>query len=162
MMALDLPGVAQVAMQSGKYAAHKIESRLAGQEDDKPFHYFDKGSMATISRFSAIAEIGKVRLTGFVAWLAWLFIHIIYLIGFKNRVTTLLHWFVSFIGRGRAERAITTQQVFARTAMQRLEQLEEEHGHPAQTAAPSAATGPAAAADGATAVDPVAESQRAS
>ena len=94
MMALDLPGVAQVAMQSGKYAAHKIESRLAGQEDDKPFHYFDKGSMATISRFSAIAEIGKVRLTGFVAWLAWLFIHIIYLIGFKNRVTTLLHWFV--------------------------------------------------------------------
>jgi NADH dehydrogenase len=81
--------------------------------------------MATISRFSAIAEIGgRIRLTGFIAWLAWLFIHIVYLIGFKNRVTTLLHWVVSFIGRGRAERAITTQQVFARTAMQRLEQVE--------------------------------------
>src|SRR4051794_26395308 len=127
MMALNLPGVAQVAMQSGVYASRLIEARLAGQEEQKPFHYFDKGSMATISRFSAIAELpGKIRLTGFIAWLAWLFIHIVYLIGFKNRVTTLLHWFVSFIGRGRAERAITTQQVFARTAMQRLEQLEEE------------------------------------
>jgi NADH dehydrogenase len=129
MMAMDLPGVAQVAMQSGKYAAKLIEARLAGQEEHEPFSYFDKGSMATISRFSAIADIGngKIRLTGFIAWLAWLFIHIIYLIGFKNRVTTLLHWFVSFIGRGRAERAITTQQVFARTAMRRLEQVERAH-----------------------------------
>src|SRR3954453_23090772 len=134
MMAMNLPGVAQVAMQSGKYAAKLIESRLAGQEEHEPFSYFDKISMATISRFSAIADIGngRIRLTGFIAWLAWLFIHIIYLIGFKNRVTTLLHWFVSFIGRGRAERAITTQQVFARTAMQRLEQLEEEHTQPAR------------------------------
>jgi len=132
MMALNLPGVAQVAMQSGVYASRLIEARLAGQEEQKPFHYFDKGSMATISRFSAIAELpGKIRLTGFIAWLAWLFIHIVYLIGFKNRVTTLLHWFVSFIGRGRAERAITTQQVFARTAMRRLEEVEKarpEHG----------------------------------
>jgi NADH dehydrogenase len=128
MMAMDLPGVAQVAMQSGKYAAKIIEARLAGREEHEPFSYFDKGSMATISRFSAIAEIGgKIRLTGFVAWLAWLFIHIIYLIGFKNRVTTLLHWFVSFIGQGRGERAITTQQVFARTAMRRLEEVERTH-----------------------------------
>ena len=127
MMAMGLPGVAQVAMQSGKYAAKRIVDRLEGGTDDAPFHYFDKGSMATISRFSAIAEIGsKIRLTGFVAWLAWLFIHIVYLIGFKNRVTTLLHWVVSFIGRGRAERAITTQQVFARTAMRRLEEVERQ------------------------------------
>jgi NADH dehydrogenase len=147
MMAMNLPGVAQVAMQSGKYAAQRIESRLAGQEDDKAFHYFDKGSMATISRFSAIAEIRKIRLTGFVAWLAWLFIHIVYLIGFKNRVTTLLHWFVSFIGRGRAERAITTQQVFARTAMQRLEQLEEGQ--------PAVQPGQASQQSGSTAVDAV-------
>ena len=119
--------------------------------------------MATISRFSRGRRASaRLRLTGFIAWLLWLVVHLIYLTGFKNRVTTLLHWSVSFLGRGRSERATTTQQVFARTAMQRLEQLEEEHGHPAQTAAPSAATGPAAAADGATAVDPVAESQRAS
>jgi NADH:ubiquinone reductase (H+-translocating) len=129
MMAMNLPGVAQVAMQSGKYAAKVIEARLAGQEEHEPFSYFDKGSMATISRFSAIADIGngKIRLTGFIAWLAWLFIHIIYLIGFKNRVTTLLHWFVSFIGQGRGERAVTTQQVFARTAMRRLEEVERNH-----------------------------------
>ncbi len=111
-------------MQSGKYAAKRIVERLDGTVEHKPFHYFDKGSMATISRFSAIAQIGKLQLTGFIAWLAWLFIHIIYLIGFKNRVTTLLHWTVSFIGRGRSERAVTTQQVFARTAMRRLEEVE--------------------------------------
>jgi NADH:quinone reductase (non-electrogenic) len=124
MLGLGLPGVAQVAMQSGKYAARRIVDRLDGTADEKPFRYFDKGSMATISRFSAIAEIGKLQLTGFLAWLAWLFIHIIYLIGFKNRLTTLLHWTVSFVGRGRSERAVTTQQVFARMAMRRLEEVE--------------------------------------
>ncbi len=157
MMAMELPGVAQVAMQSGKYAAKVIQARLAGQEEHEPFRYFDKGSMATISRFSAIAEIGnRIRLTGFIAWLAWLFIHIVYLIGFKNRVTTLLHWFVSFIGRGRAERAITTQQVFARTAMRRLEEVER--------ALPDHAASGHLAPDhsGATRVDAAQEPQRAS
>jgi NADH dehydrogenase len=124
MLDLGLPGVAQVAMQSGTYAAERIVDRLDGEVDDKPFRYFDKGNMATISRFSAIAQIGPIQLTGFIAWLAWLFIHIVYLIGFKNRVTTLLHWTVSFVGRGRSERAVTTQQVFARTAMRRLEEVE--------------------------------------
>jgi NADH dehydrogenase len=124
-----LPGVAQPALQEGKYVGKVIKARLAGQSAPPPFEYFDKGSMATISRFSAIADIGngKIRLTGFIAWLAWLFIHIIYLIGFKNRITTLLHWFVSFIGQGRGERAVTTQQVFARTAMRRLEEVERTH-----------------------------------
>ncbi len=117
----NLPGVAQVAMQSGKHAAKEIRHRLDGDSTPRPFHYFDKGNMATISRFSAIADLGRVRLSGFIAWLAWLFIHIIYLIGFKNRVTTLLHWFVSFIGRGRSERTATEQQVFARRAMDRME-----------------------------------------
>jgi NADH dehydrogenase len=124
MLDLGLPGVAQVAMQSGTYAARRVVDRLDGEVDDKPFRYFDKGSMATISRFSAIAQIGRIQLTGFIAWLAWLFIHIVYLIGFKNRVTTLLHWTVSFVGRGRSERAVTIQQVFARTAMRRLEEVE--------------------------------------
>src|SRR5918911_4901092 len=124
MLDHGLPGVAQVAMQSGRYAARRIIGRLSGEVDDQPFRYFDKGSMATISRFSAIAQIGRIELTGFIAWLAWLFIHLIYLIGFKNRITTLLHWIVSFVGRGRAERAVTIQQVFARTAMRRLEEVE--------------------------------------
>ena len=116
-----LPGVAQVAIQGAKYAAKEIEHRLAGKPQQKPFHYFDKGSMATISRFRAVAMIGRLRLTGFVAWLLWLVIHLLYLTGFKNRITALLHWSVSFIGRGRSERTATEQQIFGRTALQRLE-----------------------------------------
>jgi NADH dehydrogenase len=121
MIALDnLPGVAQVAIQGAKYAAHAIERRIEGKPPQRAFKYFDKGSMATISRFKAVALIGKVRLTGFLAWLAWLGLHLIYITGFKNRVTALLHWFVSFLGRGRAERTTTEQQVFARAALGRL------------------------------------------
>ena len=124
MMALDqLPGVAQVAIQSGRYAARQITRRARGEGAegaDKPFKYFDKGSMATISRFSAVASIGKARFAGFIAWLLWLVVHLLYLVGFKNRLTTVLHWFVSFIGRGRSERVATVQQVFARNAMKEL------------------------------------------
>ena len=121
MIALDdLPGVAQVAMQGAKHAAGQIRRRLAGEETGQPFHYFDKGSMATVSRFHAVAKVGPVELSGFVAWLMWLVIHLVYLIGFKNRVTTLLHWAVSFVGRGRSERTATIQQVLGRTAIQRL------------------------------------------
>ncbi len=121
MIALDnLPGVAQVAIQGAKYAARSIERRIEGKPPQAPFKYFDKGSMATISRFKAVALIGRIRLTGFIAWLAWLGLHLIYITGFKNRITALLHWFVSFLGRGRAERTTTEQQVFARAALQRL------------------------------------------
>src|SRR4051794_14574909 len=116
-----LPGVAQVAIQGGKYAAREIKGRLAGKAPQRPFKYFDKGSLATISRFRAVALIGKLRLTGFVAWLLWLGVHLVYLTGFKNRVSALLHWAVSFVGRGRSERTATEQQIFGRTALQRLD-----------------------------------------
>jgi NADH dehydrogenase len=76
--------------------------------------------MATISRFSAVASIGPIRLSGFTAWLLWLGVHLVYLIGFKHRLTTLLHWAVSFIGRGRSERTVTQQQIFARQALEQL------------------------------------------
>jgi NADH:ubiquinone reductase (H+-translocating) len=120
LMALDgLPGVAQVAIQSGRYAARRILQRIDGRPDGEPFRYHDKGSMATVSRFSAVVSIGdRVRLSGFVAWLMWLVVHLVYLVGFKNRLTTVLHWTVSFVGRGRSERAATAQQVFARIALQ--------------------------------------------
>ncbi len=122
MITLDnLPGVAQVAIQGSKYAAKEIKRRLDGKAPQAPFHYFDKGSMATISRFSAVAMVGRIRLTGFIAWLMWLAIHLLYLTGFKNRVSALLHWLVTFIGTGRAERAATEQQVFGRRALQQLE-----------------------------------------
>jgi NADH dehydrogenase len=119
MAALDnLPGVAQVAMQGGKYAAKRIHNRLHNEVNDQPFKYFDKGSMATISRFKAVAQVGKLRFSGFIAWLLWLVIHLLYLVGFKNRITALLHWTVSFIGQDRSERTVTAQQVYARTALQ--------------------------------------------
>lgn len=121
MISLDnLPGVAQVAIQGAKYAAKEIDNRLNSKASQGPFTYFDKGSMAIISRFRAVALIKNVRLTGVIAWLMWLALHLIYITGFKNRITALLHWFVSFIGRGRSERTTTEQQIFARSALGRL------------------------------------------
>jgi NADH dehydrogenase len=118
MMSLNrMPGVAQVAIQSGRHAADQIRRRLRGQETGQPFHYRDKGSLATVSRFSAVASVGRLHFSGFFGWLLWLAVHLLYLVGFKNRVTTVMHWAVSFIGRGRSERVATIQQVFGRRAM---------------------------------------------
>ena len=121
MIALDnLPGVAQVAIQGAKYAAKEIRNRVDDRPPQAPFHYRDKGSMAIISRFRAVAMVGKLRLTGVLAWLMWLAVHLVYITGFKNRVTALLHWAVSFLGRGRSERTTTEQQIFGRAALKRL------------------------------------------
>ena len=119
----DVPGVAQGAIQEAQYAAKTIKRMVKGTDDPAarvPFKYWDKGSMATISRFNAVASIGRLRLSGFAAWLMWLVVHLFYLIGFKNRLTTLLHWAVSFVGRGRSERTVTEQQIFARQALDQL------------------------------------------
>jgi len=119
MMSLgDLPGVAQVAIQSGRHAADQIKRQVAGEPTGQPFKYFDKGSLATISRFSAVASVGRLRFTGLIGWLLWLAVHLLYLVGFKNRVTAVLHWAVSFIGRGRSERTVTEQQVVARNVIE--------------------------------------------
>ncbi|WP_071606510.1 NAD(P)/FAD-dependent oxidoreductase [Luteipulveratus halotolerans] len=121
MISLDkLPGVAQVAIQGGRYAAKQIKHSVKDEQREGPFHYKDKGSMATISRFSAVASIGKVRLSGFIAWVMWLAVHLVYIIGFKSRITTLLHWAVAFLGKARGERTTTEQQIYARLAIQRL------------------------------------------
>jgi len=122
MINLDhLPGVAQVAIQGGKYAAKEIQARLSDSTSpQRPFKYFDKGSMATISRFRAVALVGPLKLTGFIAWVMWLGVHLVYLTGFKNRIGALMHWSISFLGRGRSQRTTTEQQVFARAALQRL------------------------------------------
>jgi NADH dehydrogenase len=115
LMSLDgLPGLAQVAIQSGRHAARTIVRRLHGYAVQRPFRYRDKGTMATISRFRAIAVVGPVRTAGFVAWLLWLGVHLLALTGFKHRVFVLLDWAMAFVGRGRPQRTITTQQVFAR------------------------------------------------
>ena len=122
MMSLDrLPGVAQVAIQGGKYAAKKIIGELTGAPVTEPFKYFDKGSMAVISRFGAVAKINdKVQWSGFMAWMAWLGLHLIYVVGFKNRITTLLHWAITFLGSGRSERVTTEQQLVGRLAVKQL------------------------------------------
>jgi NADH dehydrogenase len=120
MASLDrLPGVAQVAMQGGEHAAGQITNRLKGKPTGQPFSYFDKGSMATISRFRAVASIGPLHFGGFLAWAAWLVVHLLFLTAFKNRVSALMHWAVSFVGRGRSERTATVQQVTARNTILR-------------------------------------------
>jgi NADH dehydrogenase len=119
-----VPGMAQGAIQGAKYAAKLVKAELKGADPAtrEPFQYFDKGSMATVSRYSAVAKIGKIEFGGFIAWLAWLFLHLIYLVGFKARLTTSLSWISTFIGSHRGQLTITEQQAYART---RIEQLEE-------------------------------------
>jgi len=101
-----LPGVAPVAMQQGKWVARQIAADLAGRPREK-FHYVDKGSLATIGRAAAIAQFGKLHLSGYVAWLSWLFIHIMFLIGFRNRIAVMFQWAWSYITFQRSARLIT-------------------------------------------------------
>jgi NADH dehydrogenase len=113
----NLPGVAQVAMQGGRYAARSIRRRLADKAPPPPFRYLDKGTMAIIGRFRAVGIVAGVRVSGLPAWLLWLGLHLFYITGFRSRLTAVVHWFVAFVGRGRSERTATEQQVFARTAL---------------------------------------------
>jgi len=101
-----LPGVAQVAMQEGSYVAGLIADRLAGKET-KEFRYFDKGNLAVIGRNAAVADLGKLRFSGFPAWLIWAFVHISYLIEFDNKVLVLFQWAWNYFTRRRGVRLIT-------------------------------------------------------
>jgi NADH dehydrogenase len=101
-----LPGVAPVAMQQGRYAASVVRARLRGRECG-PFRYRDKGNLATIGRAAAVADVKGVRLSGFLAWAAWLLVHLWYLIGFQNRLLVLIRWSFSFATHGRGARLIT-------------------------------------------------------
>jgi NADH dehydrogenase len=124
-----VPGQAQGAIQGAVYATKQIKDGLKAQKNGpdpsarKPFKYFDKGSMATVSRFSAVCQIGKLEFGGFLAWLAWLGLHLYYLVGGRNRLMAVISWFVTFLGRGRGQMAITERWVFARRA---LEQSREQ------------------------------------
>ena len=113
----ELPGVSQVAIQSGRHAADTIRRRLEGDTTRRPFRYRNFGTMATISRFRALAAIGSVRLAGFPAWVLWLVVHLAALTGFKHRLSVFFNWTVGLLGGGRAERVITVQQVFGRHAL---------------------------------------------
>jgi NADH dehydrogenase len=102
-----LPGVAQVAMQMGVYAADTIRARIEGRTPPGPFHYHDHGSMATIGRAAAVVDLGRLHLRGYLGWLAWLFIHILYLIAFENRIMVMFQWAWNYFTRGRVARLIT-------------------------------------------------------
>jgi NADH dehydrogenase len=101
-----VPGVAAAAMQEGKAAARNVERSLEGLPRE-PFRYRDRGTMATIGRAAAVADLGWIKLSGLVAWLAWLFVHLVYLVGFKNRFSVLLEWAFSYLTYERGARLIT-------------------------------------------------------
>ena len=134
MAAVDgVPGVAQGAIQGAKYVANTIKGELVGASPARrePFQYFDKGSMATVSRFSAVAKIGPLEFSGFFAWFAWLVLHLVYLVGFKTKVSTLLSWTVTFLSTRRGQLTITEQQAFARTRLEQLAVMAAEAKRPA-------------------------------
>jgi NADH dehydrogenase len=101
-----LPGVAPVAMQQGRYAAKAIRARVGGRQR-RPFRYVDKGNVATVGRLRAVLDLRGVQLSGTLAWLAYLVVHLFYLVGLQNRVLVFIRWTVSFVTRGRGARLIT-------------------------------------------------------
>jgi NADH:ubiquinone reductase (H+-translocating) len=115
-----VPGMAQGAIQGARYAARAIRAELKvdapairepfHRAAREPFHYFDKGSMATISRFSAVAKVGRLEISGFVAWVAWLLLHLAYLVGFKSKVSTIISWTTTFLTMNRGQLTITGRQ----------------------------------------------------
>lgn len=126
-----VPGVAQGAIQGAKYAAKVIKRSVKGEDDPsarEPFKYWDKGSMATISRHHAVAQVGKLEFGGYFAWLAWLFLHLVYLVGFKNRIATLFSWINTFTSHSRGQLTTTSQMVYARLAMELMEKRTHENG----------------------------------
>jgi NADH dehydrogenase len=102
-----LPGLAQVAMQGGQYAATAILRKVKGQQELPPFHYFDKGSLAVIGRAAAVADVFGVHLSGFIAWLVWAFIHLMYLVTFQSRVLVFIQWAIQDLTFSRGARLIT-------------------------------------------------------
>lgn len=115
-----LPGVAPVAIQQGRHAAQNIRRAIRG-EPMRPFHYRDKGGMATIGRRAGVAEIGRLRFGGVLAWLAWLVVHLLFLIGFRNRIVVLFQWFWAYLTFARDARLIT-----GNTTDQKRQFVEEE------------------------------------
>jgi NADH dehydrogenase len=103
-----LPGVAPVAMQQGRYVAALIKQRVTTGGPERPFHYLDKGNLATVGRSYAIVDLKGFKLTGLLAWIIWLVVHIYYLIGFRNRLVTLFQWAWTYFTYSRGARLITT------------------------------------------------------
>ena len=121
-----LPGVAPVAMQQGRFVARAIQDDLEGRPRGR-FQYHDKGNLATIGRSAAVADLGRIRLSGFVAWMAWLVVHIYYLTGFKNRLLVVLQWAWSYVSFRRGARLIVNKEWRLHPPRDAI-----SHGEPAQ------------------------------
>jgi NADH dehydrogenase len=121
----QLPGVAPVAMQQGRWVAREIAADLAGNART-PFHYVDKGSLATIGRAAAVAQFGKFHISGFLAWLSWLFIHIFFLVGFRNRIIVMIQWAWSYITYDRSARLITGESKTGAVSSMEIAQISSE------------------------------------
>ncbi|AEF40912.1 NAD(P)/FAD-dependent oxidoreductase [Hoyosella subflava] len=133
MMALDdVPGIAPAAIQSGTYVGKLIKSEVAESAgspgDRKPFKYLDKGSIAVISKYSAVGRVigGKIPVTGVVGWFMWLAIHLFYLVGFKNRYSTLLYWTFAFVSNARTQLNVTEQWMLGRQAIEEVEERKKK------------------------------------
>jgi NADH dehydrogenase len=94
-------------MQQGSYVARLIRRRLAGREKPAAFHYFNKGNLATVGRNRAVAEFGKLHISGFAAWFTWVFVHLMYLVEFENRLLVFTEWVYNYVTRNRGARLIT-------------------------------------------------------
>ncbi|HEY5177483.1 MAG TPA: NAD(P)/FAD-dependent oxidoreductase [Terriglobales bacterium] len=121
-----LPGVAPGAMQQGRWVARQMAADLGGRSREN-FRYLDKGSLATIGRAAAVAQFGKVHISGFLAWLSWLFIHILFLIGFRNRMVVMFQWAWSYLTYARSARLITGET--SAIPVPSLEYAEKAGGH---------------------------------
>ena len=122
-----LPGLAPVAIQQGRHVARAVADRLAGHPP-RPFRYHDKGNLATIGRAKAVADVRGLRLSGFVAWVTWLVVHLWYLIGFENRLLVVIRWAWSFLAHGRGVRLITGEPTGERTGVPRGERAGDATG----------------------------------
>ena len=124
MMSLDnLPGVSPVAIQGAKYVAKQIDREVEGKQrpTERPaFKYFDKGSMATVTRYSAVVKIGPIEMHGFIAWVMWLLVHLAFLIGFRNRLAALFSWGMHILGDKRSHLSSTSRFVYGRRALDRV------------------------------------------
>lgn len=128
MIALKgLPGVAQTAIQGGEYVAELIAEEVEGRsiEEREDFDYFDKGSMATVSRFSAVVKMGNVEVTGFVGWILWLAVHVMFLVGFRNRLISAMNWGLNAMTPKRYNLATTREQLLARQALSRVAEVDQ-------------------------------------
>ena len=127
MMSLNrLPGLAQVAIQGGEHVAKLIETKVDEEstaDEKEPFEYFDKGSMAIVTRFNAVVKLGKTEFSGFPGWLAWLGLHLTYVVGLRSRLAVLVNWAANILSRNRGNLEITTQQRIARNL---IDEAEEE------------------------------------